>query len=151
MNSPSPHDPQGPKDGDFVGYLKQLEQNQAARLHLPHSPPETTSTSIEERASITRDTPLNPLVPEHRALLRARFAEAQKKSGPLGVLQLIQAVIGAALLIASLSEDGNIIMLVIGIGLMWVPLARMQRLLHALNPKAPPASLQNLFGKSKKP
>lgn len=150
MNPLPPADPQGPKDGDFVGYLKKLEQSQAERLHLPQGSAEVPIA--QETASSTRDTPLNPFVPEHRALLRARFAEAQKKSGPLGVLQLIQALIGAALLIGSLSEEGNIIMLVIGIGLMWGPLARLQRLLHALNPKAPPpASLQNLFGKSKKP
>lgn len=149
MNPPPPTDPQGPHDGDFVGYLKKLEQKQAERLHLPQASPEAPVVS---ESIIPSDTPLNPFVPEHRALLRARFAEAQKKAGTLGVLQLIQALIGAALLIASLSEEGNIIMLVIGIGLMWGPLARLQRLLHALNPKAPPpASLQNLFGKSKKP
>ncbi len=146
--SPKTDPTPGPRDGDYVGYLKKLEQTQIERLNLPPDvvhPVTSTPSTAEDGA------PANPFSPEHRALMRARFAAAKEKVGPLGLLQLIQALIGAGLLVASLSEQGNFMMLAIGIALMWQPLTRLQRLLHVLNPKAAqPASITNLFGKSKK-
>lgn len=149
MSDPTPPrsnpDP-GPENGDFVGYLQKLEQRQAERLHLPA---EVSPAPGEQQPSPT--SPGNPFSAANRAQVKARFEAAKQKVGPLGVLQLVQALIGAGLLIASLSEEGNFMMLVIGIALMWAPLTRLQRLLYELNPrKAPkPPSLPDFFGKRK--
>ncbi len=148
--NPTPDSKTDPSDGDYVRYLKQLEQQQASRLNLPlQASPSEVSPSDAPPSDAT--APVNPFSPEHRAQMRARFATAQAKVGPLGLLQLIQTLIGAGLLVASLSEQGNFIMLAVGIALMWQPLTRLQRLLHELNPKAAqPASITHLFGKPKK-
>ena len=134
------HDPTdhkaGPADGDFVGYLEKLEQHQIKKLHLPTHEHNTPSAEPTTPAPLPTQTIANPFSAEHRAQMRARFAAAQQKVGPLGLVQLVQALIGAGLLIASLAGEGNFVILVVGIALMWQPLARLQRLLQELNPNA---------------
>ncbi|HRK55897.1 MAG TPA: hypothetical protein PLQ67_00055 [Burkholderiaceae bacterium] len=122
-----------PPDGNYVELIEQLEKDQLQRLGIRGRPSEDDGVTVNRPASPEdHATPaLNHA--DYRAQVKARFDEAQRKAGRLGWWQLASALVGAALLVGSLSDDGNFLMLVAGVVLMWQPLVRLQRLVNELN------------------
>lgn len=124
-----------PPDGNYLELIEQLEKDQLQRLGIRGriSDQEDGSVTADQPSSTEGSTAPSSGRADYRAQVKARFDEAQRKAGRLGWWQLISALVGAALLVGSLSEHGNFLMLVAGVVLMWQPLVRLQRLVNELN------------------
>jgi hypothetical protein len=123
MNTPD----QGPKDGDFVAYLAELERRQ-----LPPSQP-TGPTGAHPLTA--KPTPILPIAKP--VAMAVANAGAIAKSFPVGLV-----VIALVLVIAGALFDGGIFLIVIGVFLLWQAARVMIRNARAAAPNRSQAAQQ---------
>lgn len=130
---------QEPPGGDFVAYLKVLEQESAARLHIAPVPIDTAKAAAEAKAA--GHDGMAPVLDRAQAdALRARLAGGDNRdSAPV-----IALAIGIGLTLLGVIGDGGLVPLGIGIGLILWSVTRLQRLRAARN-AAPAPVVDRIF------
>src|SRR5215467_9532509 len=98
---------QGPKDGDFVAYVEELERRQLRANKTPaHAPADGDAASAPRVPTA--------VITEKSATVPSAATAAAIKTAPLGL-----AAIGLVLIIAGILLQGGVFLIAMGIFLLW--------------------------------
>ncbi|HUL66456.1 MAG TPA: hypothetical protein VLW55_17795 [Burkholderiaceae bacterium] len=120
---------QGPKDGDFVAYIEELERRQLHANQTPAHAPTGADTAQRLPAAVSA---------ENTTSIPSAATVAAIKTAPLGL-----AAIGLVLIVAGILLQGGVFLIAMGIFLLWQaarPIIRAARRVDAPNPS--PAAQQ---------
>jgi hypothetical protein len=133
-----------PKNGDFVAYIREIEQRQLAAMQRPHAPMTPAQVDAGRGASGGERKALTP--EEAKQLVEKLRATGRSFS----TVDMLRLVFGFVLLVTGLFGDGGLLAIAIAAALLWSPVRRIAALLRGAGtstPKSPQDALATVFGR----